>query len=1259
MPIHAPTLLTDLKRWVTRFEDDLRQQCKDVPALDARLKAQYKLAKDAGRTAFSYPVWRDGELTQSAVGWVLSCVFVRFLEDNDLLERSFLSGVGENRGVADETRAAYFRENRAASDNDYLAHVMSEVGKLPGMADLMDARHNALWNAAISPDAAKAFIEFWRRIDPGTGKMAHEFTDPDWDTRFLGDLYQDLSESARKKFALLQTPDFVEEFILDRTLDPAINTFGLKVVRMIDPTCGSGHFLLGGFRRFLALWEKERPDLSDKERAVKALDGVFGVDINPFAVAIARFRLLLAAWRYCEVKRLRSAPDFKVNLAVGDSLLHGARFDAEGKPYTIGRESLFGGDELVFKDETAHHFEVEDAKELHRILGQQYHAVVGNPPYIIVKDKALNLLYRQRYDSCSGKYALSVPFMERFFDLAVAGSHDRREPAGFTGQITSNSFMKREFGKKIIEDFIPRWTLTHVIDTSGAYIPGHGTPTIILLGRNVKSIGATIRTLMGVQSEPSTPQDPRDGLVWRSIIEMIDQSSSENKFMTSADSEYERFLHHPWSVAGGGASELKSRIDESAPKSLKSYTTSIGFMAILSEDDAFIGNPDSFRRRGLDSVPYIRGEDLRDWDQTSELDVIFPYLTKDENVSNLEISESDPLGKHFWPLRLILRRRTMFGKTPEAHGNKWYSYMQMIPSRVTARRALSFANVSTYNNFVLVNRGVLFNPHGPIIAIKPKIHDEIVVSLLGILNSSMACFWMRQTCHNKGRPGAESAGADEQYEHRFEFDGAKTSRLALPEIVPSSVANELLSDSGKATETSPTFAVSQWSNVSESATAVALLEKAMEGEGRLFWRMIALQEELDWQCYRLYGLIDADDNLEWPEDRLDALPSLSLGERAFEIQMARQMAEGELESTWFKRHKDAGSKPSAELPAHWPDDYRALVERRLAFIEENKNINLIERPEYKRRWNTEPWAKRQQAALEKWLLTRLETYFHDADRMVSGEDEAAAATKLAHIRPLRARFAGGSEPRLVSIRQLAQSAQADSQWMEAATVFAGRADFDVAKLVETLVLAESVPALPAQRYKPAGLRKREEWEKTWELQRAEDAVEEEVKGLKVEGQMSEEELKKKIRKEQLARVGEIPVPPKYGSGDFLKTTYWKLRGKLDVPKERWVLYPGMEGGHDASPVIAWAGWDHAQQAAALTAFYQQAKETWGWEPQKLAPLLAALKELLPWLHQWHNQIDPEYGDRPCDSFQQFYTTELHALRMTDEDIEGIRMGATQ
>ena len=52
------------------------------------------------------------------------------------------------------------------------------------------------------------------------------------------------------------------------------------------------------------------------------------------------------------------------------------------------------------------------------ILGRRYHVVVGNPPYITPKDKALNDEYRKRFGSCHRKYSLAVPFTERIFDLA-------------------------------------------------------------------------------------------------------------------------------------------------------------------------------------------------------------------------------------------------------------------------------------------------------------------------------------------------------------------------------------------------------------------------------------------------------------------------------------------------------------------------------------------------------------------------------------------------------------------------------------------------------------------------------------------------------------------------------------------------------------------------------------------------------------------------------------------------------------------------
>jgi hypothetical protein len=63
----------------------------------------------------------------------------------------------------------------------------------------------------------------------------------------------------RKRFALLQTPRFVESFILDRTLEPALEQFGLDEVTVFDPTCGSGHFLLGAFERLVEHRRRAEP----------------------------------------------------------------------------------------------------------------------------------------------------------------------------------------------------------------------------------------------------------------------------------------------------------------------------------------------------------------------------------------------------------------------------------------------------------------------------------------------------------------------------------------------------------------------------------------------------------------------------------------------------------------------------------------------------------------------------------------------------------------------------------------------------------------------------------------------------------------------------------------------------------------------------------------------------------------------------------------------------------------------------------------
>jgi hypothetical protein len=171
---------------------------------------------------------------------------------------------------------------------------------------------------------------------------------------------------------------------------------------------------------------------------------------------------------------------------------------------------------------------------------------------------------------------------------------------------------------------------------------------------------------------------------------------------------------------------------------------------------------------------------------------------------------------------------------------------------------------------------------------------------------------------------------------------------------------------------------------------------------------------------------------------------------------------------------------------------------------------------------------------------------------------------------------------------------------------------------------ESVPFLSILRYSPEGMRKRATWEDTWELQRREDAGE---------------------------HVGDIPVPPNYRPKDFLKTDYWRLRGGLDVPKERFVSYPGCERDSDGSLPIAWAGFDHRQQVEALWAYYQERKDRDGWGKDRLAPLLSGLADLVPWLKQWHNDLDRGTGVRFGDYFEGLLVDEARSFGRTLDNLK--------
>jgi len=245
-------------------------------------------------------------------------------------------------------------------------------------------------------------------------------------------------------------------------------------------------------------------------------------------------------------------------------------------------------------------------------------------------------------------------------------------------------------------------------------------------------------------------------------------------------------------------------------------------------------------------------------------------------------------------------------------------------------RSIAFAFVATHNHFVFDRGGKVFNRSAPVIKLPADATDDDHLALLGLLNSSTACFWMKQVFFPKGGDQVGSEGARIRktwWDERFEFAGTGLQSFPLAKQYPQELSKKLDELSSELGLVSPEKLLQE--------NSVGLIKRL--SEGKEIWEvirllMVSLQEELDWQCYQLYNLIG--ENLTYQGE----LPSLQLGQRAFEIVMARKIGAGELVITWFERHN---STPITELPADWSDEYKKLVQRRIEIIESNPNIAIL------------------------------------------------------------------------------------------------------------------------------------------------------------------------------------------------------------------------------------------------------------------------------------------------------------------------------
>jgi len=456
----------------------------------------------------------------------------------------------------------------------------------------------------------------------------------------------------------------------------------LPALRILDPACGSGSFLLGAYQ-YLLDWHlkyymahdpkkhaKGRQPrvvqvgendyrLTNAERKRILLDSIYGVDIDLQAVEVTKLNLLLKCMEGESAQQLRLLhdrvlPNIDANIKCGNSLI--------GPDYWEGRQTA-----MFDEEETRRVNPFDWHREFPTIMNKGgFDAVIGNPPYIRIQnlqefwpEQAAHV--KSHYVSAAkGSADIYVTFVER--GLTLAGS------AGLLGFIVPSKFMASKYGAAL----------------RGLLGEGSHVRHLVDFGSEQVFAGATTYTCLLFLSQSATEEFPYARV--RSLADWRSSGTAETAPLRLPDEPSEE-----WSLVVGPGSELHRRLALAFPPLEALAEVFVGVQT--SADDVYIldaaGPPQTERvtiqSKALDVAvtlerdllrPLTSGTDVTRFGPLPERQyVIFPY--DDANgrmqlVPWVRMAESCPSAAQYL---LANRQRLESRERGRMRTPSWYAYV--------------------------------------------------------------------------------------------------------------------------------------------------------------------------------------------------------------------------------------------------------------------------------------------------------------------------------------------------------------------------------------------------------------------------------------------------------------------------------------------------------------------------------------------------------------------------------------------------------
>jgi type I restriction-modification system DNA methylase subunit len=313
----------------------------------------------------------------------------------------------------------------------------------------------------------------------------------------------------KKAGGVYYTPTYIVDYIVKNTVGKLLE--GKKPgphgsasnIRILDPACGSGSFLIGAYQCLLdwhrdryiddgaekwakgrnpALYQKFRNEwrLTTAERKRILLNNIYGVDIDAQAVEVTKLSLLLKVLEGESEETIKSAfrlfheralPDLGNNIKCGNSLV--------GPDFYNNQLDFFDGEERY----RINAFDWE--KEFSGVFkAGGFDAVIGNPPYVQLSmfkwfDEEQKKYLLKKYCSSMGRMNTFGFFIEKGINLLTKN--------GELGFIIPNTITTQDYYEELRETILGSCKIEAIVNFDKLLFKGAVVENVILILQKAQS----------------------------------------------------------------------------------------------------------------------------------------------------------------------------------------------------------------------------------------------------------------------------------------------------------------------------------------------------------------------------------------------------------------------------------------------------------------------------------------------------------------------------------------------------------------------------------------------------------------------------------------------------------------------------------------------------------------------------------------------------------------------------------------------------